>query len=98
MRQISRRPEDTDAVEAKVALARIIVDETDRRVAEGPVLQDLLDDQLSRVSGPDDEDLLAARDKAAPARTLDQRPREQARARDEGEQEQGVDQEDGARQ
>ena len=79
--ELVRRAEHADAVEPEVLLARVVVDEPDRRVAERRVAQHLADDQLRRVAGADDDHLLAARDDRARGRALDQRPREQARRR-----------------
>ena len=73
MLQVGDRPEDADAVEAKVALARVVVDEADRRVPELWVSQHLLDDALRRIAGADDERLLATRNDPAGPRPLDQR-------------------------
>ena len=84
-------------MKAEVLLARVVVDEPDRRVAERRVLQHLAQDQLGGVAGPDDDHLLAARDEGARGRPLDQRAREQARAGHQGEQEQEVDDPDAAR-
>ena len=47
-------------MEAQVALAGIIVNDPDRRVAESRVSQHLLDHELGRIAGPDDDRLLAA--------------------------------------
>src|SRR5205807_49305 len=67
-------PEHAHALDAVASLARVVVDEADRRVADAAALH-LLDDQLARVSGADDEHLLAAGDDAT-GRPLDQRARE----------------------
>ena len=72
-------PMHADPVQAKVLLARVVVDEADRRVAERRVSEHLAQDQLGGVSGADDEDLLAARDDRPGGRPLDDRPREEAR-------------------
>ena len=79
------------------ALARVVVDEPDRRVRELPVALHLAHHQLARVAGADDQHLLAARDDPR-ARPLDQRAREEPRARDEREQEQEVERRDAVRQ
>ena len=96
VRKVGRRPEDTDAVQAKILLARIVVDEADRRVAERGCLQHLADDELGGVARADDDDLLAARDERGRAGTLDQAARDQACAGDEREQDQPVEHRDRA--
>ena len=78
-------------MQAHVLLARIVVDEADRRVAEARGLQHLADDELPGVAGADDQRLPAAGDEPARAGPLDQRPRSEARASDEREHEQPVD-------
>ena len=75
---------------AQVLLARVVVDQADRRVPERWALQQFLDDQLGGVACADDDHLLAARDEAARRRPLHQRAREHPRAGDEGEQQQPV--------
>jgi hypothetical protein len=60
--QVRSRPEHTDAVQAEVLLARVVVDETDGRVAERRVAEHLSEDQLGGVPRPHDEHLLAPRD------------------------------------
>ena len=82
---------------ADVLLPGIVVDEPDRRVAERRRPQHLLDDQLRRVAGSDDERLLAARDDPPGQRPLDQRSGEHAHTGDEGEAEQQIDEPDAAR-
>ena len=62
LRQLGGRAEHADPVQAQVLLARVVVDEADRRVAEARVAQHLADHELRRVAGADDEHLLAARD------------------------------------
>ena len=79
------------------ALARIVVDEADRRVVQLPVALHLADHQLAGVARADDQHLLAVRDETR-LRPLDQRPCEQPRAGDEREQEQIVERGDAARQ
>ena len=44
-----------------VALARVVVDEADRREGEQPVALHLAHEQLAGVAGADDDHLLAAR-------------------------------------
>ena len=85
------------AVEAQVALARVVVEEPDRRVAERRAALHLLHDELCRISRTDDDHVLAAGHDPARERTLDQRPGEQPGAGDEGEAEQQVDEPDSAR-
>ena len=97
VRQVGGRAEHPDPVQAQVPLARIVVDDADRRVAEPRVPQHLLDDELGRVAGPDDDRLLAAGHDLARERPLDQRPGEQARARDEREAQEQVDEPDSLR-
>ena len=89
------RAEHPDAVDAEVALARVVVDEADRRVGEPRVALHLADDELAGVAGADDEHLLAARDDPAFG-ALDQRAREQPRAGDERQQQQVVERDDRA--
>ena len=98
VRQLVGRPEHADTVEPEVLLARIVVDDSDRRVAERARLLHLADHELSRVPGADDHDLLAAGDEARGAGSLEDRPSQQARARDEREQEQPVENGDPARE
>ena len=83
--------------ESEVLLARVVVDEPDRRVAERRVPQHLAENQLCCVACADDEHLLAAHDERARGRSLDDRPREKAHAHDEGEQEEQIDDPDAAR-
>ena len=94
LRQVGRRAEHADPVQAQVALARIVVDDPDRRVAEARVPQHLLDHELRGVAGPDDDRLLAAGHDLPRERPLDQRPGEQARPGDERETEEQVDEPD----
>ena len=91
VRQLVGRAEHADAVQAQVLLARVVVDEADRRVAEGGRAQHLLQHQLGGVAGADDDHLLAARDDRAALRPLDDRPREHPRAGDERQRQQQVD-------
>jgi hypothetical protein len=85
-------------VQPEVLLARVVVDQPDRRVAERRRLQHLADDQLRRIACPDDDHFLAACDERRRTRALDQAARDQARARDEREQEQPVEHRDRPRQ
>ena len=98
LRQVGGRADDADPVEAEVALARVVVDDRDRRVAEAGIPQHLLDHELRRIAGADDDRLLAAGDDLARQRPLDQRAREEARPRDEGEAEEQVDEPDARRE
>ena len=93
--QLGGRPEHAHALNPVVALANVVVDEPDRRVAD-PAALHLLDDQLARVARADDDHLFPARDQPGRCRTLEDRPREQARSGDEREQEQPVDERDPA--
>ena len=95
--QVVGRAEHADAVDAEVLLARVVVDEADRRVREQPVALHLAQDQLAGVAGADDQHLLAARDEPA-ARPLEQRAREEPRAGHEREQQQVVERDDPLRQ
>ena len=97
MGELVGRPEHADVDDARAALARIVVDEADRRVMQLPVALHLPHHQLAGVAGADDQHLLAVRDEAA-GRPLDQRAREQARARDERQQQEEVERRDAARQ
>ena len=98
VRQVVGRAEHPDAVEAQVLLAGIVVDEPGRRVAEVRVLQHLAEDELARVAGSHDEHVSPPRDEPPPARALEDRPRGEAGARDEPEQDQPVDDDDPARE
>ena len=80
--QLVGRAEHADAVDAQVLLARVVVDQADRRVAELAVALHLPDHELARVAGADDQHLLAARDEPTGARALDHAAREQPRAGD----------------
>ncbi len=95
--QIVGRPEHPDAVHAEVALARVVVDETDRRVVQVAVALHLADQELRCVAGADDQHLLAVGDDAGLG-PLDQRAGEQPTAGDEREQEQVVERSDSARE
>ena len=97
LRQLLGRAEHAHAVEAQVLLARVVVDEPDRGVADRRVAVHLAQDQLRRVAGADDDDLLAARDDRARARSLDQRAGQEPCSHDEREEEEQVDDPDPAR-
>ena len=75
--------EHAHAVDAQVPLARVVVDDPDRRVAERAVALELADHELAGVARADDHDLLAARHQPADRGPLEDRPRRQPRARDE---------------
>ena len=62
VREVVGRAEHADAVDAVAALARVVVDEADRRVVQLPVALHLAHHQLPRVAGADDQHLLAVRD------------------------------------
>ncbi len=64
VRELVRRPEHADAVDAEVLLARVVVDDPDRRVAELARALHLLDHELTRVAGADDDHFLAAGDQS----------------------------------
>ena len=98
VRQVVVVPEHADAVQADVLLARVVVDQPDRRVAEPRRLQHLANHELGRVARADDDHFLAARDQRRRAGPLDQAPRDQSRARHEREQDQPVEHGDRARQ
>jgi len=98
VRQVGGRAEHADAVDADVLLARVVIDEADRRVAELRVAVHLADRVARRFAGSDHEHLLAARDEAARRRPLEHRPREQPRPGDEREQDQPVHHRDRARE
>ena len=95
--QVVGRAEHLHAVDAVAALARIVVDEADRRVVQLVVALQLAHHQLPGVAGADDQHLLAVRDEAG-RRPFDQRARQQAGACDEGEQQQVVEGRDAARE
>ena len=61
-REVGGRAEHANALDAQVPLARVVVDDPDRRRAEDRFLLQLADDELARVAGADDHDLLAVRD------------------------------------
>ena len=79
-------------------LARIVVDEADRRVAELGVLQHLAGDHLPALAGADDQDLAAARQAVAAQRLLDDRAHREARAGDQQQRQEKVDRDDPPRQ
>ncbi len=94
VRQLVGRAEHPDPVQAQVLLARVVVDQADRGVAERRCAQHLLQHQLRGVARPDEDHLLAARDDRAALRPLDDRAREHARAGDERQGQQAVDRPD----
>ncbi len=96
VRQLVARAEHADPVQAQVLLARVVVDQADRRVAEVGRAQDLLQHQLGGVARTDDDHLLAARHDRAALRALDDRPRQHPRSRHERQRQQPVDHPDGA--
>ena len=89
--QVLDRSQHADAVHAQVPLARVVVEQSDRGVAERGVAQHLLDDQLRSVSGADHHRFAAARDDAPRPGPFDQRACQQPRPRDERETQQQVD-------
>ena len=95
VRQLVGRPEHADAVQAQVLLARVVVDQADGRIAERRGTEHLLQDQLRRVAGADDDHFLAPRDDRPALWTLDDRARQHPGAGDEREREQAVDDPDG---
>ncbi len=97
MCELVGRAEHTDVDDARATFAWVVVDEADRRVVQLPVALHLSHHQLSGVSGTDDQHLLAARDEAG-LRPLDQRAREESRARDERQQQEEVERRDAARE
>ena len=98
MRQLRGRPEHANAVETEVLLARIVVDQADRRVAEAGRALHLADDELGGVARTDDDHFLAARDEPGRVGPLDQAARDQPRSGDEREQEEPVEDRDRARE
>ncbi len=97
VREVVGGAEHLHAVDAVAALARVVVDEADRRVVQLPVALHLAHHQLAGVARADDQHLLAVGDEPG-GRPLDQRAREQPRAGDEREQQQEVERGDRARQ
>ncbi len=92
VRKVLRRPQYAHAVQAHVLLARVVVDEADRRIAERRALEHLADDQLAGVAGAYDERLLPAGDEPERAAwTLHERAGEQTHTGDEAEQDEPVD-------
>ena len=83
---------------AQALLARVVVDEADRRRPGGRRLQHLLHDHLGRVTGTGDDHLAAASDEALARRALENRAGEHPRAGDEREQQQPVHDRDRPRQ
>ena len=91
VRQLVARAEHADPVHAEVLLARVVVDEADRRVAEAGRAQHLPQRQLGGVARADDDHLFAACHDRTALRALDDRPREHAGAGDECQRQQRVD-------
>ena len=97
VRQVVGRAEHPHVDDARTALARVVVDEPDRRVRELAVALHLAHHQLARVAGAHDQHLLAARDDPG-ARPFDQAAREESVPGDECEQKQEVERRDAVRQ
>ncbi len=92
-RQLLRRAEHGQpAVDPRALLARIVVDEADRPVAQIRVAQDLAQQQPAAVAGTDDQHgaRVAARAESAQRALVDQVD-EEARAADEDEHQQPVE-------
>ena len=81
VRQVVGRAEHADAVQADVLLARVVVDEADRRVAAGGRLEHLAHHELRGIARSDDDHFLAASDERSGAGPLDQAARESAGCR-----------------
>ncbi len=90
--QVVGRAEHLDALEAVAQLVAVVVDQPDRRVAGEAVREHLAQDQVAGVAGADDQHLLALGDERAAARALDQRAREHARAAEQDQREDEVEQ------
>jgi hypothetical protein len=71
--QIGARAEHADAVNPHVLLARVIIYEANWRRAQPGISLQLSRDQLTGVSGADDDHLATAREEPAAAGALDQR-------------------------
>ena len=95
-RQLVGRAEHADALQAHVALLRVVVDQADRRVAR--LALQLADHQLRRVPGAHDEHLSATLHQAERVRPLDERARQHPRPADHGQRDQKVEDRDRARQ
>ena len=95
--KLGGRTENPYSVQPQVLLAGVVVDEPDRRVAEGRVAQHLAEHQLGRVTGADEKNLPATSDDRSGRGPLDERPREQPNSHREREQEEQVDDPDPAR-
>src|SRR5918997_1586510 len=80
--QLVGRSDDADAVDPEVLLARVVVDDPDRRVAELARPLHLPDHELARVPRADHDHLLAARNEARGRRALEDAPRGEARPGD----------------
>ncbi len=98
VRQIGRRPEHPHALEAHVLLARIVVDEADRRVPERGGPPHLCEHQLPGAAGSDDDHLFAARDQAPRLGPLEHRAGDHPRRGDEGERQEEIHDGDQPRQ
>ena len=97
-RQLAGRAEHLVARHAHALLARVVVDEADRRGAQPRVAAQLEGDLLAAVPGAHDQDLVGGPLEDRPARrALDQRPHGEARARREHERQQEVEREDRSR-
>ena len=98
-REVGHRAEHPHAVDARVALARIVVDEADRRVREHPRAVHLLDDQPAGIPRSDDDHLFPARDDTeAEARPFHERARREPHPGHEREGDEQVHHGDRARQ
>ncbi len=95
--EVPGRPEHADTVESKVLLARIVVDETDRRIAQIRVLEHFAEDQLAGIARADDEYVAPAGNQPRAAGPLEDRPRGEPGSRDEPDEDQPVDDDDPAR-
>ena len=85
-------------MQTEVLLARVVVHQPDRRVAERRRLEHLADDQLRGVSRAHDEHLLPARDDPARRGAFRDRADEEPRARHENQRQEPVRRGDPARQ
>ena len=98
VRELVRRPEHADTVDAEVLLARVVVDDPDRRVAELARALHLLDHELARVAGADDDHFLASGDQPRRGRPLEDAPCQETRAGDKPEEQHAVHQRDASRE
>ena len=94
-RQVVRAAEHLDAaVDARAALARVVVDEADRAVAEVRIAQDLAQQQAAAVAGADDQHGAGvARRAIAGERALVDQVHEEAPADEEEQHQQPVEHE-----